>query len=108
MTRSSTTARLQEKGLANGQRKRSFVTMLYKELTESLPLQHFDVKEHFVPASHIREYPGATIGSQEEVLYNHVKQYVPKAPIKDEKNAVTFICSMGVGLPKVGWRPGAG
>ncbi|KAG6993744.1 abhydrolase domain-containing protein mpaH [Physcia stellaris] len=43
----------------------------------SYPSAMFSIKEHLVPTCHIREYPGTTAHSQEEVLRLHVKQYIP-------------------------------
>ena len=65
---------------------------------------HFDVKEHIVPAYHIREYPGSTVNNQEDILNLHVKQYIPKSRNVQpgiEKDPITFIATHGVGLPKV-------
>lgn len=63
---------------------------------------HFSIKEHKVPACHIREYAGSTASSQEDVLYLSVKQHKPiKAVLQSEKPAITIIATPGVGLPKV-------
>lgn len=62
----------------------------------------FKVTEHTVPASHIREYPGSTSGSQEAVLNLHVKQYTPLDQIHSTSDdAITLIAAHGVGFPKV-------
>lgn len=63
-------------------------------------MQHFNIKEHVVPACHIREYAGSTSHSQEDLLQLHVKQYTPKSPSNDP-HAITLIATHGVGLPKV-------
>ena len=72
--------------------------------TESAML-HFDIKEHIVPACHIREYPGSTADIQEDILNLHVKQYIPKSAASkrnvEDKTPITFIATHGVGLPKV-------
>ena len=63
----------------------------------------FTVIEHVVPGQHIREYPGATRHSQEDILKIHVKQYVPaNAPDSIPTNALTIIGAHGIGFPKVG------
>ncbi|XP_044715557.1 alpha/beta hydrolase family domain-containing protein [Hirsutella rhossiliensis] len=68
---------------------------------------HFDVREHKVPACHIREYAGSTAASQEEVLYLHVKQYTPLPALSgaQEKDALTIIATNGVGLSKELYEP---
>lgn len=62
--------------------------------------EKFTITEHLVPGSHIREYPGSTV-NQQDVLKIHVKHYAPKreGPVPDD--AITFIATHGVGLPKV-------
>nr|7DBL_A Chain A, acyl-CoA hydrolase MpaH' [Penicillium brevicompactum]7DBL_B Chain B, acyl-CoA hydrolase MpaH' [Penicillium brevicompactum]7DBL_C Chain C, acyl-CoA hydrolase MpaH' [Penicillium brevicompactum]7DBL_D Chain D, acyl-CoA hydrolase MpaH' [Penicillium brevicompactum] len=66
--------------------------------------EKFTITEHLVPGSHIREYPGSTV-NQEDVLKIHVKQYTPKreGPVPDD--AITFIATHGVGLPKELYEP---
>lgn len=62
----------------------------------------FKVTEHTVPASHIREYPGSTSGSQEAVLNLHVKQYTPLDQTHSAPDdGITLIAAHGVGFPKV-------
>lgn len=62
----------------------------------------FAIKEHLVPTCHIREYPGATAHSQEEVLYLNVKQYTPLNVVDDGLVQVTVIGTHAIGFPKVG------
>ncbi|KAF2756507.1 hypothetical protein EJ05DRAFT_539457 [Pseudovirgaria hyperparasitica] len=71
----------------------------------------FDVKEHKVAGCHIREYPGSTV-DQEDVLYLHVKQYVPheaqtpRSPTTNPaRDAVTFIAAHAGGMPKEVYEP---
>ena len=61
----------------------------------------FRVREHIVPAQHIREYPGATASTQEDVLRLHVKQYTPLHPAELLDGAVTVIATHANGFPKV-------
>lgn len=60
----------------------------------------FTITEHLVPGSHIREYPGSTV-RQENILKLHVKQYTPKHNGDPSADAITFVATHGVGLPKV-------
>lgn len=66
----------------------------------SQQMKYFNIKEHKVPACHIREYPGCTATSQEDVLYLHVKQYLPKTR-ESATTAITVIAAHGIGFPKV-------
>ena len=61
----------------------------------------FDIVEHDIPASHIREYARATSESQEDVLRLHVKQYVPKDNPNPDKGDITVIGAHANGFPKV-------
>ena len=62
----------------------------------------FSIKEHVVPTCHIREYPGATAHSQEEVLHLHVKQYTPLGVFDDTLVQITIVGTHAIGFPKVG------
>lgn len=62
----------------------------------------FAIEEHVVPACHIREYPGATAHSQEEVLHLHVKQYIPLEVLDDTLVQVSLVGAHAIGFPKVG------
>lgn len=62
----------------------------------------FKVTEHTAPAGHIREYPGSTARSQEEVLSLHVKQYTPLDQNHSiASDAITVIAAHACGYPKV-------
>ena len=61
----------------------------------------FGVKSHLVPCQHIREYPGALLGEQEDVLQLAVKQYIPLENIEPKKGDVTIIGAHANGFPKV-------
>ena len=61
----------------------------------------FQVHEHVVPCQHIREYPRATAGEQEDVLHLAVKQYIPKNNPNPQPGDVTVIGAHATGLPKV-------
>jgi len=65
----------------------------------------FTIKEHVVPASHIREYSHATRHS-DSLLRLSVKQYTPKDNPNPSIGDVTFIISPGVGLFKVKFHHG--
>ncbi|KAH6999448.1 Alpha/beta hydrolase family-domain-containing protein [Ilyonectria destructans] len=65
----------------------------------------FDIKEHVIEASYIREYARATSHSQEEKLWLHIKQYTPKDNPNPEKGDVTIIGGHANGFPKELYEP---
>jgi len=65
----------------------------------------FNVIEHIIPCQHIREYPRATIGEQEEVLHLAVKQYIPKDNPYPQPGDVTIIGAHANGFPKELYEP---
>ncbi|KAI5922839.1 prolyl aminopeptidase-like protein [Camillea tinctor] len=60
----------------------------------------FHVKEHTIPAQHIREFARATAHSQEDVLQLCVKQYIPKDNPSPQPGDVTLIGAHANGFPK--------
>ncbi|KAJ5652580.1 alpha/beta-hydrolase [Penicillium longicatenatum] len=72
-----------------------------------MTMKHFDVFEHKVLSSYVREYAGATILNQEEKLYLPVKQYVPQRGPVNTANvpAVTIIAAAAIGPPKEVYEP---
>ncbi|KAJ5114097.1 hypothetical protein N7456_002631 [Penicillium angulare] len=66
--------------------------------------QYFDVIEHKVLSSYVREYPGATILNQDEKLYIPVKQYATRNPTP-KLQPVTIIAAASVGTPKESYEP---
>ncbi|MCJ1394724.1 hypothetical protein MMC18_007604 [Xylographa bjoerkii] len=65
----------------------------------------FHIQEHVIESQHIREYPGATRDSQEEVLKVHVKQYIPLDTSTILPGAVTIIGAHANGFPKELYEP---
>jgi hypothetical protein len=61
----------------------------------------FRVEEHIVPCQHIREYPRAIAGEQEDVLHLAVKQYIPLGNLEPRPGDVTIIGAHANGFPKV-------
>lgn len=62
----------------------------------------FHIKTHVFPGQYIREYPSATLNSQEEPLQLHIKQYIPRDASKAQTGAVTIIAAHANGFIKVG------
>ncbi|KAI1402673.1 putative toxin biosynthesis protein [Hypoxylon fuscum] len=65
----------------------------------------FHVKEHVIPSQHIREWPGATANSQEDVLYVCIKQYIPIDNPTPEPGDITVIGAHANGFPKELYEP---
>jgi hypothetical protein len=63
--------------------------------------EFFRIQEHVIASQHVREYPGATADSQEDVLKLHIKQYTPLDSDLSSPNAVTIIGAHANGFPKV-------
>jgi hypothetical protein len=61
----------------------------------------FSITKHKVPSQHIREYPRATAGEQEDVQYLEVKQYIPLNNASPSPGDVTLIAAHANGFPKV-------
>jgi hypothetical protein len=61
----------------------------------------FLVQEHTVPCQHIREYPGGTANTQEDILELAVKQYTPLDNLHPAPGDITIIGAHANGFPKV-------
>lgn len=57
--------------------------------------------EHIIPCQHIREYPAATTGTQNDVLHLAVKQYLPTNNPKPRAEDITIVIAPGGGFGKV-------
>ncbi|KAI0386561.1 alpha/beta-hydrolase [Hypomontagnella monticulosa] len=65
----------------------------------------FHVKEHLVPSQHIREFPRATLQSQEDILYISVKQYTPIDNPHPSPGDITILGAHANGFPKELYEP---
>lgn len=65
----------------------------------------FRVIEHSVNTQHIREYPAATAGRQEDVLQLAVKQYVPLSNPDPQPGDLSIIGAHANGFPKELYEP---
>lgn len=63
--------------------------------------EFFRIQEHVIASQHVREYPGATADSQEDVLKLHIKQYTPLESDPSFSDAVTIIGAHANGFRKV-------
>lgn len=60
----------------------------------------FWIKEHTLPACHVREYPRATVDDGDE-LHLAIKEYIPKEEKSSSAQGVTVIGAHANGFPKV-------
>lgn len=67
----------------------------------------FATQTHVLPCQHIREYPGATLNEQEDVLHLELKQYTPLDNPNPKPGDVTIIGAHACGFPKVSPPPSA-
>ncbi|KAL7622298.1 hypothetical protein AAE478_007802 [Parahypoxylon ruwenzoriense] len=65
----------------------------------------FHIKEHVLPAQHVREFARATATSQEDVLFISIKQYVPIDNPDPQPGDVTIIAAHANGFPKELYEP---
>ncbi|KAI0899168.1 putative toxin biosynthesis protein [Annulohypoxylon nitens] len=65
----------------------------------------FHIKEHVLPSQHVREYPRATLNSQEDVLYISIKQYIPIDNPNPKPGDITIIGAHANGFPKELYEP---
>ena len=86
-------------------RKIASFTSVYIFLSLLMSSSIFKVQEHTVPCQYIREYPGATLESQEDDLLLHVKQYIPLDPSHSQPGAITIIGAHANGFPKELYEP---
>ncbi|KAK4694776.1 hypothetical protein P7C71_g2854, partial [Lecanoromycetidae sp. Uapishka_2] len=61
---------------------------------------YFGVREHIIPCSYIREYPGALLNNQEDTLRLHVKQYTPLDGSQHRPGAITIVGAHANAFPK--------
>lgn len=61
----------------------------------------FNIQEHTLPGTYIREYARATANSQEDTLLLHVKQYTPKDNLNPQPGDVSLVGAHANGFPKV-------
>lgn len=65
----------------------------------------FRVIDHSTKAQHIREYPAATAGRQEDVLQLVIKQYVPLSNPIPRPGDLSIIGAHATGFPKELYEP---
>lgn len=68
-------------------------------------MSKFDIIEHQVPCSYIREYPRGLASDQEDQLYLSVKQYKPRSNPEPRPGDITIIGAHANGFAKEVYEP---
>lgn len=68
-------------------------------------MSSFDLIEHFVPCSYVRDFPGAVVGDDSDHLRLAVKQYIPRDNPIPQLGDVTIIGAHANGFPKELYEP---
>ncbi|KAI7644412.1 alpha/beta-hydrolase, partial [Hortaea werneckii] len=66
---------------------------------------NFQVKTHRFPGQHIRQYPGATRHSEEDILELEAKQYIPLSNPHPKPGDITILATHAVSFPKELYEP---
>ena len=70
-----------------------------------MSIEYWTIKEHIIPASHLRGFSRGVKDERTAHLRLVVKQYVPKGRQGDQSNAMTVIMAHGVGSSKESYEP---
>lgn len=65
----------------------------------------FEIVEHSVPCSYVRDFPGAVAGDDSDQLHLAVKQYIPRDNPHPKAGDVTIIGAHANGFPKELYEP---
>lgn len=65
----------------------------------------FEIREHIIPCTYIREYPRGTATEQEDILQLAIKQYIPLENPNPSSGDITIVATHGSGLPKELYEP---
>jgi len=68
-------------------------------------MSSFRIVDHKIPCQHVREYPRALAGSQEDVLHLAVKQYIPLDNPEPQPGDLTIIGAHANAFPKELYEP---
>ena len=66
---------------------------------------NFSIDIHTFPGQHIRNYPGATRHSEQDVLYLEAKQYIPLSNLNPGAGDITIIATHAVSFAKELYEP---
>ncbi|KAI6844671.1 toxin biosynthesis protein-like protein [Hortaea werneckii] len=67
--------------------------------------KNFQVKTHRFPGQHIRQYPGATRHSEEDIVKLEAKQYIPLSNPHPKPGDITILATHAVSFPKELYEP---
>lgn len=70
-----------------------------------LTMENYRIIKHKIPAAHLREFPQATLHSEEDILHLAVNQYIPLNNPHPQPGDVTIIAAHAVGYHKELYEP---
>lgn len=81
--------------------------LFFSFLLSSTPLnmENYRIIKHKIPAAHLREFPQATLHSEEDILHLAVNQYIPLNNPHPRPGDVTIIAAHAVGYHKELYEP---
>lgn len=84
-----------------------FLFLSFPFLLSSTPLtmENYRIIKHKIPAAHLREFPQATLHSEEDILHLAVNQYIPLNNPHPQPGDVTIIAAHAVGYHKELYEP---
>lgn len=68
-------------------------------------MENYRIIKHKIPAAHLREFPQATLHSEEDILHLAVNQYIPLNNPHPQPGDVTIIAAHAVGYHKELYEP---
>lgn len=89
------------------QSRHIFSLPFLSSLLSSTPLnmENYRIIKHKIPAAHLREFPQATLHSEEDILHLAVNQYIPLNNPHPQPGDVTIIAAHAVGYHKELYEP---
>lgn len=82
-----------------------FLFLSFLLLSTPLNMENYRIIKHKIPAAHLREFPQATLHSEEDILHLAVNQYIPLNNPHPQPGDVTIIAAHAVGYHKELYEP---
>lgn len=82
-----------------------FLFLSFFPSSTPLTMENYRIIKHKIPAAHLREFPQATLHSEEDILHLAVNQYIPLNNPHPQPGDVTIIAAHAVGYHKELYEP---
>lgn len=82
-----------------------FLFLSFSPSSTPLTMENYRIIKHKIPAAHLREFPQATLHSEEDILHLAVNQYIPLNNPHPQPGDVTIIAAHAVGYHKELYEP---